>query len=69
MSDSRILIYDIETAFNIGGYWGPKYDVSIAKLIQAGYVFGFVGMLCKGDIDLTHSNSSGISGFPYSPHQ
>jgi hypothetical protein len=35
----------------------------------AGYIFEFVGILCNGDIDLTHSNSSGISGFPYSPHQ
>ena len=37
----RILIYDIENAFNIGGYFGPRYDANIAKIIQHTYVFGF----------------------------
>ncbi len=33
--------YDIETAFNIGGYFGPAYDVNVAKVIEKGYVLGF----------------------------
>lgn len=35
------VIYDIETAMNLGGYFGPTYDVNIAKVIQRGFVMGF----------------------------
>jgi len=27
----KVLIYDIETSFKVGAYWGPEYDTSIAK--------------------------------------
>lgn len=37
----KTLFYDIENAFNIGTYFGPKYDVQIARIIQSTYVFGF----------------------------
>lgn len=37
----RVCTYDIETSFNIGGYFGPAYEVNIAKVIQKGFVFGF----------------------------
>jgi hypothetical protein len=40
-SPPRVLTFDIETAFHIGGYFGPTYDVNIAKVIQKGYVLGF----------------------------
>lgn len=33
--------YDIETAMNLGGYFGPTWDVNIAKVIQKGFVLGF----------------------------
>jgi len=35
------VVYDIETAMNLGGYFGPAWDVNIAKVIQKGYVLGF----------------------------
>jgi len=38
---ARLCVYDVETSFNIGGYFGPVYDRHIAKVIQAHYVFGF----------------------------
>lgn len=37
----RICFYDVETAMNIGGYFGPTYDVNIGKVIQKGFVMGF----------------------------
>lgn len=40
-NSARLLVYDIETSFNIGGYFGPVYDANIAKVIQHGFVFGF----------------------------
>lgn len=41
MGTPKILIYDIENAMNLGGYFGRKYDVNISKVIQTTYVFGF----------------------------
>lgn len=38
---SRTVTYDIETAMNLGGYFGPTWDVNIAKVIQKGFVLGF----------------------------
>jgi DNA polymerase elongation subunit (family B) len=38
---SKRLVIDIETAMNLGGYFGPTYDVNIAKVIQKGFVLGF----------------------------
>lgn len=35
------VVYDIETSLNLGGYFGPVYDVNIAKVIQKGFVLGF----------------------------
>jgi hypothetical protein len=35
------VVWDLESAFNLGGYFGPTYDVNIAKVIQKGYVLGF----------------------------
>ena len=35
------VVYDIETAMNVGGYFGPTWDVNIAKVIQRGFVLGF----------------------------
>lgn len=40
-STARRLVYDIETAFRIGGFFGPTYDVNVAKVIGEGYVMGF----------------------------
>src|ERR1043166_163196 len=40
-SKARIVTYDIETAMNIGGYFGPVYDVRIGRVIQRGFVLGF----------------------------
>lgn len=40
-NQSRLVFYDIETAFNIGGYFGRTYDTNIAKVIHQGYVLGF----------------------------
>lgn len=39
--EGRPVTYDIETAMNLGGYFGPTYDVNIAKVIQRGFVLGF----------------------------
>lgn len=38
---TRTVTTDIETAMNLGGYFGPAYDVNIAKVIQKGFVLGF----------------------------
>lgn len=38
---ARILCYDIETAMNLGGYFGPAYEVNVAKVVQRGFVLGF----------------------------
>lgn len=37
----KTLIYDIETAYNVGAYFGRGYEANIAKVIQKGYVLGF----------------------------
>ncbi|HET6925071.1 MAG TPA: ribonuclease H-like domain-containing protein [Candidatus Saccharimonadales bacterium] len=37
----RLCTYDIESSFNIGGYFGRPYDANISKVIQRFYVFGF----------------------------
>lgn len=37
----RTCTYDIETSFNLGGYFGRRWDVNIAKVIQKSFVMGF----------------------------
>lgn len=37
----QTVTYDIETAMNLGGYFGPTWDANISKVIQKGYVLGF----------------------------
>ena len=39
--NAPLVFYDIETSFNIGGYFGRKWDTNIAKVIHTGYVLGF----------------------------
>jgi hypothetical protein len=41
MVTGKRIVWDIETAMNLGGYFGPTWDVNIAKVIQHGYVLGF----------------------------
>lgn len=41
MGKSRTLVYDIETCFAIGVYFGRTYDVNIAKTILPEHLFGF----------------------------
>ena len=38
---ARLLFYDIETSFAVGGYFGKAYETNIAKVIHQGYVMGF----------------------------
>lgn len=38
---SKVLIYDVENAANIGLYFGRSYDAQIGKVIQSTFVFGF----------------------------
>lgn len=38
---ARFVTWDLESSFNIGGYFGPTWDVNIAKVIQHHYVLGF----------------------------
>lgn len=38
---ARIMVYDIETSANEGLYFGPTYDVSVAKVVRKSYVLGF----------------------------
>lgn len=38
---ARILIYDIETCFAIGLFFGRRYEVNIAKIIKDEHLFGF----------------------------
>lgn len=38
---ARTLILDIETAPNVGMYFGSRFDVNITKVMQNGYVLGF----------------------------
>ena len=37
----RTLVYDIETCFAVGAYFGKPYDVNIAKTLLPEHVFGF----------------------------
>lgn len=38
---SRTLVFDIETMWNVGAYFGKRWDVNITKVLQPGYVLGF----------------------------
>lgn len=38
---ARILIHDIETSANQGLYFGPAWNVNIAKVVESSFVLGF----------------------------
>lgn len=39
--EPKVLLYDIETSFQIGGFFGPRYKAHIAKVLEPTYVLGF----------------------------